>query len=69
MSIFDITIVKEPGGAVAQIKAGSLWDGKGYQSGYTATAPELDRLIVELGKARDQIRQANRPKHYFGQTR
>lgn len=68
VSIFNITIKQEPMGAVAEIKAGSLWDSKGYATGYTATAPELDRLIAELGKARDQIRSKNRPKHYFGQT-
>jgi hypothetical protein len=68
VSIFNITIKQEPMGAVAEIKAGSLWDSKGYATGYTATAPELDRLIAELGKMRDQIRSKNRPKHYFGQT-
>jgi len=68
VSIFNITIKQEPMGAVAEIKAGSLWDSKGYATGYTATAPEIDRLIAELGKTRDKIRQLNRPKHYFGQT-
>lgn len=64
MSIIDIKLdLASPGGARAALKTGSDWD---FYQGYSATAPELDRLIAELGKVRDQIRVANRPKTKIG---
>ncbi len=68
MTIIEIKLVQQPGGAAIALNKGSLWDGAGYATGYVATAPEIDRLIAELCKARDAARAANRPKHRFGQT-
>lgn len=61
MSILEIKVVDQSGGAVVHLKAGSSMD---YQ-GYPATAPEIDRLIAELGRARDQARAKNRPSAPF----
>ena len=64
-NILQAEVIKRPdGGHCVKLTHGADFPGYGA---YEATAPELDRLIAELGKARDACRAANRPVHSLKQ--
>jgi hypothetical protein len=65
VSGIKINVVDAPGGARIELTKGPDWDRGGYGTGYSATAPEIDRLIAELAKARDLCRAKNRPSNPF----
>lgn len=61
MGALNVSVVKPANGGGSMIR---LWHGDAWpqwDGGYDATAPEIDRLISMLCKARDQARAANRP--------
>lgn len=63
------------GHSVQLVTAGDTWqsgqkpDGSGYGTHALVTAPELDRLIAALCKARDDCRRANKPRATWGTYR
>lgn len=72
----EAKIVKVGSGhSVQLVTAGDAWqsgqkpDGSGYGPHALVTAPELDRLIAALCKARDACRAANRPRATWGTYR
>lgn len=74
MSITARVVKHGSGHSVELVPTGDAWQSGqmpsgGYGTHALVTAPELDRLIAALCKARDDCRRASRPRAKFGTYR